>query len=522
MDDPRIAYLLGQTMTHQAEQPNPAAPAVEYGKLIAQHLMNRAAAPFTAPLRAMRGEFDPSSQAGIGEAMGVAGQLMGAGTFAAPRGAAGTFGGKLYHGSPNTELGSIKANPPTRQFDNATSQFGAFFAPTEEAAKRYAGNSGRVYATQLDLKNPYEMPWGEFRDFQSPHKGPSGEDLPSEHWGSRADELKALAAKRREELQALGHDGVVVRNSKGDPIEVSSFNDVPVGITAYHGSPYDFDKFDIGKIGTGEGAQAYGHGLYFAENEGVAKGYRDTLSATRAPDAAHLDPDLGAKITASEQRMKDINNQIMEARFAGRAEQSINKLRIELDKATNDHLDLIEKTKFPGRMYQVSIKADPEHFLDWDKPLSEQSPKVKDVLRKRGINVDEYPGVSHPEDLRINEPEYAGQLREAGIPGIKYLDQGSRLKPFAAERIAQINRALKESPSTGTPADEARIAGLHAERKQLSSPETRNYVVFDDKLIDILKKYGLAGLAIPGGAYLSQSQPSNAAPGALADRLMRQ
>jgi len=38
------------------------------------------------------------------------------------------------------------------------------------------------------------------------------------------------------------------------------------GIKAYHGSPHDFDKFSMQKIGTGEGAQAYGHGLYFAEN----------------------------------------------------------------------------------------------------------------------------------------------------------------------------------------------------------------------------------------------------------------
>lgn len=50
------------------------------------------------------------------------------------------------------------------------------------------------------------------------------------------------------------------------------------GIRAYHGSPHDFEKFDIGRIGTGEGAQAYGHGLYFAENEGVARGYRDKLT----------------------------------------------------------------------------------------------------------------------------------------------------------------------------------------------------------------------------------------------------
>ena len=45
----------------------------------------------------------------------------------------------------------------------------------------------------------------------------------------------------------------------------------PPGIVAYHGSPHSFDQFDTSKIGTGEGAQAYGHGLYFAGNEGVAQ-----------------------------------------------------------------------------------------------------------------------------------------------------------------------------------------------------------------------------------------------------------
>src|SRR6185437_16282352 len=59
------------------------------------------------------------------------------------------------------------------------------------------------------------------------------------------------------------------------PAEENALN---MGIKAYHGSPHDFDAFDLSKIGTGEGAQAYGHGLYFADNEGVAKSYRDTLA----------------------------------------------------------------------------------------------------------------------------------------------------------------------------------------------------------------------------------------------------
>ena len=62
----------------------------------------------------------------------------------------------------------------------------------------------------------------------------------------------------------------------------------PPGIVAYHGSPHSFDQFDTSKIGTGEGAQAYGHGLYFAENEGTARQYRDQLGRTVGPQANDL------------------------------------------------------------------------------------------------------------------------------------------------------------------------------------------------------------------------------------------
>lgn len=47
-----------------------------------------------------------------------------------------------------------------------------------------------------------------------------------------------------------------------------------LGLTAFHGSPHRFSKFDASKIGTGEGAQAYGHGLYFAENPEIAGQYK--------------------------------------------------------------------------------------------------------------------------------------------------------------------------------------------------------------------------------------------------------
>jgi hypothetical protein len=52
------------------------------------------------------------------------------------------------------------------------------------------------------------------------------------------------------------------------------------GAIVWHGSPHKFDKFDSSKIGTGEGAQAYGHGLYLAESPDVAGSYKTALTGS--------------------------------------------------------------------------------------------------------------------------------------------------------------------------------------------------------------------------------------------------
>jgi hypothetical protein len=238
-------------------------------------------------------------------------------------------------------------------------------------------------------------------------------------------------------------------------------------ITAYHASPHDFDKFDLSKIGTGEGAQAYGHGLYFAENEGTAEFYKQKLLGLRdntamATSLADKDKDLYRRVAdaAAQNYTKVTNNEIGDllAHIAGGG---------ELPGVGDDLTKKIKQFVSPGRMYQVSINADPEHFLDWDKPLKDQSDRTKTALAKVfGVSPKEFDtSLSHPQDLMatLGDQEHTQKLREAGIPGIKYLDQGSR---------------------TG-------------------GEGTRNYVVFDDKLIDIMKKYGIAGLgALPAaGAY---------------------
>ena len=68
---------------------------------------------------------------------------------------------------------------------------------------------------------------------------------------------------------------------------------------AYHGSPYIFDKFDISKLGSGEGAQAYSRGMYFAEAPDVARGYQMALSQK-----------AGQETTINGKPIVDIYNQI--------------------------------------------------------------------------------------------------------------------------------------------------------------------------------------------------------------------
>jgi hypothetical protein len=242
------------------------------------------------------------------------------------------------------------------------------------------------------------------------------------------------------------------------------------GIKAYHGSPHDFDRFDISKIGTGEGAQSYGHGLYFAENPKVAESYKGIVPSSRgnAPDGIAE----AYWLNASANRDAAINNLLSDFRHSRTGKPSANE---------SAALELLRSGWEPpkGKMYEVSIAAKPEQFLDWDRPLRQQNPDVQKALNDAWLAHPEvaanqtgkqiYDAASHKPFGKYStimefQPEAAtAQLRDAGIPGIRYLDQGSR------------------GQGTGT----------------------SNYVLFRDDIIDILRKYGI--MAPASGVALDQA-----------------
>jgi hypothetical protein len=282
-------------------------------------------------------------------------------------------------------------------------------------------------------------------------------------------------------------------------------------IQAYHGSPHDFEKFLLEKIGTGEGAQAYGHGLYFAENKGVAADYQKKLAgllpegwASKYPEPARgyirgVVGDVSEGKLTPEQGAKYIFNANSTMRSYPQ-----DQLAAELSDAAG---------KVKGKMYEVSIKADPDQFLDWDKPISQQGPAIRakvtaamDALEKAGTPASEY------HEL-VGTPHGSKALKEAGIPGIKYLDQGSRpdllqnnvqiLSPTETTHGQWLVKQIPNGKVFYRGADETAAREAFAQNKP---KQTSNYVVFDDKLIDILKKYAVAGAVGGSLASLGQQQ----------------
>lgn len=263
-------------------------------------------------------------------------------------------------------------------------------------------------------------------------------------------------------------------------------------MTAWHGSPHDHDKFSMEKIGTGEGAQAYGYGLYFAGNRAVAEWYRDRLSGgTGSTYSKETRLDL-KKLVSSPDVLRPLwdmashqnNMSYDDPRYNALTDdiiQEMGRLNVtgseEVDMALGDAIQTFDSfdkyvkwmrdvaSKYDGKLYQVELAPQEDEYLLWDKPLSEQSEKVKEAidtlladlpqdlqeeyedrlnadlteisggeaykkLLRRMVNDDALP-VGPWEDAIINGETDRGiseYLHSLGIRGIKYLDGSSRGK----------------------------------------------------------------------------------------------
>jgi len=333
--------------------------------------------------------------------------------------------------------------------------------------------------------------------------------------------------------------GKLLRGKPGGPWEG--------GIRAYHSSPHDFDRFDWSKLRTGEGANTYGAGFYSAENPAVSgqggqywSAFRNRFSGPEFDAAETLRKNAFDRAQAIDALRTRIAGD--EATLASGKAGDARTMVAYINDRKNELRVLESGAPVGPRTYEVNINARPELMLDWDKPVSAQSPHVKDVLTKFGWDPESYtlpggalaPRIGGPtgEDAYKNltrqmhnrygqtdrgiQSNYASQeLADAGIPGIRYLDQGSRGQ-VTPEAIANLRASIakKEAAHQANPwlvdaeknAWGARnLSALDEEKRQLEQMlrPTYNYVVTDPSKLDILGKYGVVGTAGGGMAALA-------------------
>jgi len=304
----------------------------------------------------------------------------------------------------------------------------------------------------------------------------------------------------------------------------------------YHASPYSFDRFDLSKIGTGEGGQAYGHGGYFAEGKGTGLGYLQQFSKGNSTIGDKSIGELYAQMErkASKLPANKANAEYAKLEFLERLDQDVD-FDTALSKIDDQNViawanSIRQKYKPDANLYrarlawpdaarEASDPLSPENFLDWDKPLSQQSPMVQKSLNEKWTELNlarQANGLPpatgddfhrHLEEISAEQADEIGSdiptrvsardyMVRQGIPGIRYLDASSRPtnvvdKELYAlyDKYGDVNKAVDEMMKGvyNTPKVKQQMRDGYI--KQLNTQkQTSNYVVFDDKLIDMVSR----------------------------------
>jgi len=307
-------------------------------------------------------------------------------------------------------------------------------------------------------------------------------------------------------------------------------DDTP-GIIAFHGSAADFDGFKLEKIGTGEGAQAYGYGLYFSDKEAIAEWYRNTLSSM----GVDPQPLKDAGMTVTEEMMA-----ASYIRTSNSAEDAAKDWANWHGKPFND--DLIDTFKAAqvsdGKMYKVGIAAKPDDLLDYDLPFSEQTPTIQAALKKAGYKTERNMVVKEDGDNRFGVYEtnddgtetllkhftepmlFKGPLEKQAQDFIVEQNaellnnNGAQILDVLASGIAQKGLHLpggKKKDAERLASNALVKAGIPGIKyldntSRDGAGTSNNYVIFDDSMIKILEKYGIVGPVAISAMALSEDE----------------
>lgn len=290
--------------------------------------------------------------------------------------------------------------------------------------------------------------------------------------------------------------------------------------SAWHGSPHDFDEFDLGAIGTGEGNQVHGWGLYFAKDKKVSKLYKEVLSKAQGsnksslfkveiPNETELLPEQypisgysryvkdslknGLHKMSEEQLERFTSLLIKYHKGAIIGDERINKYIQFMDigyiiselhnknKTIND-IKKIQKRNIDRFLKSVGIDED----LD---TIAGNEELLEDVYKK--FRYELYPQYEKEKQLEREREEKAisnvktdvyGALEKTNIDGKQLYSFLSHAlgddEHFNIHNVKNAKKASEFLNSIG-------IKGIYYDGEQ----DGRCYVVFDDKAIKVIEKY---------------------------------
>lgn len=309
-------------------------------------------------------------------------------------------------------------------------------------------------------------------------------------------------------------------DNAGEVAKVVPPTDKTDGIFAFHGSPGNFDEFKLSKINTGEGAQAFGHGLYFTDSKDIAKFYKDSVSFQKGMEGQSLtyngeiinvrdmqnlnvglrkvmgalsdatpmnypikkDPEGLVKKTVEtltkkyRQEIKDLRSGEMGDFTDSSGFSNNERSALALEKQLNEieKVDLSKVGELDPKTYEVKINAVIDDLLDFNLPLSEQSESVKKAIESLKMNISpKTKGSQIYEQIGsvLSEPPFNNTISNTA-------------NPVTSKKISEKLNSLN-------------IKGIKYKAGLLTSGQkdskATNYVIFDDKIIDIMAKYGIVG-----------------------------
>ena len=295
-----------------------------------------------------------------------------------------------------------------------------------------------------------------------------------------------------------------VNDRHGNPY-IDAQGDAVYHQSAWHGSPHDFDEFDLGAIGTGEGNQAHGWGLYFAKKKSVSRNYQKVLSkrlGTTNPKLFKVEiPDEKTMLDEDKyfkEQNKDIINKIVSA---------VNDLEIDKRKALLDyykeHPSYTTNQEYKKLLGKIqSIKQDRDYIAD---ALTNNVNKIKEKIAREaaaeyGYNFDELKADNTFEMAKkligeINE-KLSALEKEKEVEGAKEKIKEDKI-------LESIGDTFTKTPYTGRDVYVAlskAFGGDKGASEFLNSTgvkgitydgytDGRCYVVFDDKAIKVIEKY---------------------------------